>query len=195
VTPGDERLARTQSRERDEPEELRNPTPLPLLILAVAMVSWGVWYYFANAGFPLAAGDRRTPIEELSLDQVDGAQVFAANCVACHQASGAGLSGVFPPLVDSRWVLGSSERLVQIMLHGIQGPIEVKGAVYNGVMPAFARLSDAELAAVTTHIRSAWGNAGTPIGVEEIAAGRARDPERTEPWNGGEELAAVFGDD
>jgi hypothetical protein len=62
-------------------------------------------------------------------------------------------------------------------------------------MPAFARLSDAELAAVTTHIRSAWGNAGTPIGVEEIAAGRARDPERTEPWNGGEELAAVFGDD
>ncbi|EAQ96591.1 c-type cytochrome [Congregibacter litoralis] len=194
MTPQQKNRARTQSRERDEPEELRNPTPLPLLILAVVMVSWGVWYYFANAGFPLTAGDRRTPIEVPTMDQVDGAQVFAANCVACHQADGKGLAGVFPPLVDSRWVLGSRERLVQIMLYGIQGPIQVQGAVYNGVMPAFSRLSDAELASVTSHIRSTWGNDASPLTPDEIAKGRARDPERTAPWSGGEELNAVFGD-
>lgn len=194
MTPRQEGRQRTQSREQGEPEELRNPTPLPLLLLAVVMVSWGVWYYFANAGFPLAAGDRRTPVREPTLDQVDGAQVYAANCVACHQASGAGLAGVFPPLQGSRWVLGSGERLVQIMLYGIQGPIEVQGAVYNGVMPAFARLSDAELAAVTTHIRSSWGNAAEPIQPQDIAVGRERYPERTASWGGGEELLAVFGD-
>lgn len=194
MTPREERQRKTQRRERDEPEELRNPTPLPLLLLAVVMVAWGVWYYFANAGFPIAAGDRRTPIKAPTLDQVDGAQVYAANCVACHQANGGGLDGVFPPLAGSRWVLGSSERLVQIMLYGIRGPIEVRGTVYNGVMPAFARLSDAELAAVTTHIRSSWGNSAGAIAPEAIATGRERDPERTEPWGGGEELKAVFGD-
>ncbi len=195
MTPREELQRRTQVREQDEPEELRNPTPIPMLLLAVGMVSWGVWYYFANAGFPLAAGDRRTPVEVLTFDQVDGAQVYAANCVACHQASGGGLAGVFPPLANSRWVLGSEERLVQIMLYGIRGPIDVQGTVYNGVMPAFARLSDAELAAVTTHVRSNWGNDAGPISTALVEAGRARDPERNAPWAGGDELTAVFGDD
>lgn len=194
MNQSDKAKLETQSRERDEPEELRNPTPVPLIFVSVVMVAWGVWYYFANAGFPLTAGDRRTPLQEPTMAQVDGAQVFAANCVACHQANGAGLQGVFPPLVNSRWVLGSRERLVQIMLYGIQGPIEVQGTVYNGVMPAFARLSDAELAAVTTHIRATWGNSADAIAPAEIAAGRERDPERSAPWGGGEELQRVFGD-
>lgn len=195
MTPQEESQRRTQSREQGEPEELRNPTPLALVLLAVAMTCWGVWYYFANAGYPIAAGDRRTPVETPTLDQVDGAQVYAANCVACHQADGEGLAGVFPPLVGSRWVLESRERLVQIMLYGIQGPIEVRGAAYNGAMPAFARLSDAELAAVTSHIRSTWGNDGVPLAPAEFASGRERFPDRTASWAGGEELQAVFGDD
>ncbi|MEE4361016.1 MAG: c-type cytochrome [Pseudomonadales bacterium] len=185
----------TQYRERDEPEELRNPTPWPLLVFSVAMVLWGVWYYFANTGFSLAAGDRRSPVELRASDEIDGAQVYSANCIACHQATGLGVPGVFPPLVGSRWVLGASERLVQIMLFGINGEIEVRGSVYNGVMPAFARLSDAELAAVTTHIRSSWGNGENAIGADLIGAGRARFPERTAAWNGEAELDAVFGDD
>jgi mono/diheme cytochrome c family protein len=184
----------SQGREREEPEELRNPTPWPLIALSVVLIGWGLWYYFDNAGFPLAAGDRRTPIVEPGLDDVDGARVYAANCVACHQADGQGAGGVFPPLAQARWVVGSPERLVQIMLYGIQGPIEVRGTVYDGVMPAFARLSDAELAAVTSHIRSSWGNAASPIRPEDVAAGRQRDPGRTSPWAGGEELDAVLGD-
>lgn len=194
MSPQEDDHQRTQSREQNEPEELRNPTPPVLLGLAVVMVAWGVWYYFANVGYPLSAGDRRTPVAELRLDQVDGNQVYAANCVACHQAGGTGLAGVFPPLAGSRWVLGSTERLVQIMLHGIQGEIEVQGTVYNGVMPAFARLSDAELAAVTSHIRSSWGNTADPINPADIAAGRERSQDRTAPWGGGKELNAVFGD-
>jgi len=195
MTVRSEQKQQSQAREQVEPEELRNPTPLPLLLVALVMVVWGVWYYFANAGYPLAAGDRRTPVESRSLDQVDGSQVFAANCVACHQANGAGLEGVFPTLQGSRWVLGSKERLIQIMLYGIQGPIEVQGIAYNGVMPAFARLSDAELAAVTTYIRSSWGNDAAPIDPALVASGRKRDPDRKSSWAGGRELLAVFGED
>lgn len=195
MTPREERRRRTQSRESEEPDELRNPIPVPLLIFSVLLMMWGVWYYFANAGFPLAAGDRRTPIEVPTLADVDGAQVYSANCASCHQTNGEGLAGVFPPLAQSRWVTGSADRLVQIMLYGIQGPLEVRGTVYNGVMPAFARLSDAELAAVTTYIRETWGNAGSPIGVDDIETGRERFPDRVAPWAGGEELDSVFGGD
>lgn len=184
--------AETQTRERAEPEELRNPIPLPLVILSVALMSWAVWYYFANAGVPVTAGDRRTPQVTPTLADVDGSQVFSANCSACHQANGAGLIGVFPPLVNSRWVLSAKDRLVQIMLHGIQGEIEVQGVTYNGAMPAFARLSDAELAAVTSHIRATWGNAAEAITPADIAKGRERFSDRTSPWAGGEELDATF---
>lgn len=195
MTPAERQRQRSQYRERDEPDELRNPTPLPLLVFAVLLVAWGVWYYFANTGFPIAAGDRRTPVVEPSLDEIDGAQVYAANCVACHQGNGGGVAGVFPPLAGSRWVLGPEDRLVQIMLYGINGPIEVLGTPYQGVMPAFARLSDAELAAVTSHVRSSWGNDAAPIGVDAIAAGRTRFPDRTAAWSGEAELDEVFGDD
>lgn len=195
MTPRETQQRRTQQREQGEPEELKNPTPLALVLLAIVMTCWGVWYYFANAGYPMAAGDRRTPVETPTLDQLDGAQVYAANCVACHQTDGQGLAGVFPPLVGSRWVLESRERLVQIMLYGIQGPIEVRGKVYNGAMPAFARLSDAELAAVTSHIRSTWGNAAAQLAPEEFTSGRDRFPGRSASWAGGEELDAVLGAD
>jgi mono/diheme cytochrome c family protein len=194
VSAPDDRPQGTQLREKEEPEELGNPAPWPLLAFAVAMVLWGVGYYFANTGYPLVGGDRRTPVE-LRTEGVDGAQVYAANCIACHQGDGQGVAGVFPPLAGSRWVNGPEERLVQIMLHGIQGEIEVRGSVYAGVMPAFARLTDAELAAVTSHVRSQWGNDAPPIEAPAIAAGRERFPERSAAWGGGAELNAVFGDD
>lgn len=190
----DDRHRGTQVREKEEPEELGNPAPWPLLAFAVVMVLWGVGYYFANTGYPLVGGDRRTPAE-LRTEGVDGARVYAANCIACHQADGQGVAGVFPPLAGSRWVNGSEDRLIQIMLHGIQGEIEVRGGVYAGVMPAFARLTDAELAAVTSHVRSQWGNDAPVIEAPAIAEGRARFPERSAAWGGGAELNAVFGDD
>lgn len=184
---------RARARERSEPDELHNPVPWPLALFSVALVAWGAWYYFQNIGYPLAAGDRRTPIVVDPSAAVDGSVVYAANCVACHQADGNGLAGVFPPLAGADWVTGSEERLVQILLHGIQGPIEVSGMTYNGVMPAFPQLTDGELAAVLTHIRASWGNEAPPVGADVIAAGRERFPERSQPWQGGSELMETFG--
>ena len=182
---------RPQSRERDEPDELRSPVPRPIAIIAIALIAWGSWYYFQNTGYPVGAGDRRTPIATVAATSVDGSVVYAGNCAACHQASGQGLAGVFPPLAASDWVLENDARLVQIMLHGINGELIVNGVSYNGVMPAFSQLSDAELAAVLSYIRSEWGNDAPAIRPQQIADGRTRFPDRG-PWQGGTELDATF---
>ena len=96
---------------------------------------------------------------------VDGAQVYAANCASCHQADGSGLPGAFPP------VAGHSARLVVeqgrdylplLMLYGLQGAIEVDGQSYSGVMPAWANLSDEQLAAVTNYVVTEWDDGSLP---------------------------------
>ena len=122
---------------------------------------------------------------------VDGKAVFAANCVACHQATGKGLPGVFPPLDGSEWVNGDARVLANIVLHGVNGAISVAGASFNGSMPNFDRLSDAELAAVLSHVRASWSNHADAITPDLVAAQRAAKL-HDKPFNGGEELSQLF---
>lgn len=105
-----------------------------------------------------------------------------AACNTCHQPTGLGVPGAFPPLVNSDWVTGSEERLIRIVLHGITGPIKVNGADYNSAMPAFGRVagsgynwSDDKIAAVLTYIRQEWGNQAGPITTEKVAEIRAKE--------------------
>ncbi len=183
-----------QLREADEPDELRNPVPWPIALVSIAFVLWGAWYYFQNVGYPISAGDRRSAIVALAPDSagIDGEAIYLANCSACHQSTGLGLSGVFPPLVQSRWVLENDARLIQILLHGINGVIEVRGMQYQGLMPAFSQLSNEELAAVLTHIRNSWGNAAPPLTADQIAVQREASSARSGPWGGGAELDQAF---
>ncbi len=92
-----------------------------------------------------------------------GAGVFTANCAACHQATGQGVAGAFPPLVGHAPKLANAEGgrdyLEKLLLYGLQGEINAEGQVYNGVMPAWAQLSDDDLANVLNYILSDWGNA------------------------------------
>jgi len=97
--------------------------------------------------------------------EVDGAQVYAANCASCHQANGAGIPGAFPPVAGhASELVVSQDRdyLVEVMLYGLQGPIQVAGAAYNGVMPGWSQLSDAQLAAVTNYIVTEWDEGVLP---------------------------------
>jgi len=87
----------------------------------------------------------------------DGKKVYA-NCIACHQASGLGIPGQFPPLVGSEWVDGGTKRLGAILLHGINGPFKVNGQTYNQLMPAWSTLSDDKIAQVLTYIRIEFGS-------------------------------------
>ena len=188
-----------QQRENPEPQEGANPMPWFVLLLTAALLGFGVVYIARSAiGNAPALGDGRTPAELQGAAPVaagavvDGAAVYATRCVACHQATGAGLPGVFPPLVGSEWVLGKDTTLASIVLHGISGPLTVKGSVYNGAMPAFkVQLQDAELAAVLSHIRSHWGNGGAAITPDVVANARQTTSARTEPFNGDAELAAL----
>jgi cbb3-type cytochrome c oxidase subunit III len=111
-----------------------------------------------------------------------GAQIFSSTCAACHQAQGEG-TNTYPPLAGSEWVQGDESRVVRIILHGLIGDVEVQGQVYNGAMPAWGpSLSDAEIAAVATYIRSSWGNKALPITAETVAKARAAHAGRTTPW-------------
>jgi mono/diheme cytochrome c family protein len=112
----------------------------------------------------------------------------AGACVSCHQPTGAGLPPAFPPLAKSEWVTGSEERVIGIVLHGLQGPIKVNGVDYNSAMPPFGRVAgsgynwtDDKIAAVLTYIRQAWGNEAGPISTEKVAEVRAKEGDH-KPW-------------
>jgi len=173
-----------RARERHEPEELHTPIGWPMLLVFVIVISWGAFYYFRDllsaTGAPSDAGDRRSTVVIDPVAKADGAAVFAGNCQACHQATGQGLPGAFPPLAGSEWVTGPANTMTQIVLHGLGGPLTVRGQSYQGTMPAFSQLTDAELAAVISHVRGAWGNAAGAVTVAEVAA--ARKLERSTPW-------------
>jgi mono/diheme cytochrome c family protein len=112
-----------------------------------------------------------------------GKRFFTQNCVSCHQASGTGLPGQYPPLARSEYVNGSPKRLAMILLKGVQGPLTVGGASFNGAMPAWERtLSDKKIAAVLSYIRQDWGNKGGEITPEQLAAARKEFAGRAEPW-------------
>jgi len=184
---------RAYERENYEPAELSNPLPKWYLAMAIGFVAWGAGYFYFQGTVPADAGDHRSVLA-LSVGEADGATVYAGNCVACHQATGLGIAGAFPPLAGSGWVLTEPEVLGQILLHGVQGEIQVMGNVYNGVMPAFPQLSDAELAAVTNYVRTEWGNTASEIDADWYAAQRELFPADRGPWGGGAELREQVGE-
>ena len=103
-------------------------------------------------------------------DQVKAGQaLFAGTCSTCHQANGEGLAGVFPPLAKSSVLKDNPKRIVQIMLHGLNGPITVNGKDYNSTMPPMSQLTDDEVANIGTYVLNSWGNPGGRITKEEVA--------------------------
>lgn len=188
-----------QRREHADPTEGFNAVPRTLLALVLALVVFGVAYISAeDINQPGRWGDGRTAAELSGAagragggTAADGAALYAALCVACHQASGAGLPGVFPPLAGSEWVQGDPATAAAIVLHGVTGPITVAGQRYNGAMPAFhAQLDDNQLAALLTHLRSQWGNQAAPVSAAQVAEARQRHQGRSAPFAGEQDLPA-----
>ncbi|MFN7835134.1 MAG: c-type cytochrome [Burkholderiaceae bacterium] len=186
-------------REGADPDEHNRPLPWFLVMLLGAMAMWGGFYiYTTPSGTDTAWGDQRS--REALMDEVktagaatsaDGAQIFGAKCAACHQATGLGVPGVFPPLAGSEWVVGSDKQLTQILLHGVAGEIVVKGNTYKGAMPSFKTLSDAEIAAVASYIRTQWGNVAVALTPQLVTEQRETSKDRTTPFAGGAELQAL----
>jgi nitrite reductase (NO-forming) len=110
-------------------------------------------------------------------DQIRAGQVlFTGTCSVCHQANGQGIPNVFPPLAKSDLLAATPARIVEIMLHGLNGKVTVNGTDYNSVMPPMTQLTDDEVANIGTFVLNSWGNPGGQIHKDEVAKVRAAPP-------------------
>ncbi|HSY53625.1 MAG TPA: cytochrome c [Opitutaceae bacterium] len=119
-----------------------------------------------------------------------GQLLFASGgaCFSCHQPNGQGVPGVYPPLAGSEWADGSPDRVIRIVLFGLQGKVHVRDADFNAaVMPAFGPTgtygwSDEKIADVLTYVRSEWSNKAAPITPEQVTAIRTAEASRATAW-------------
>lgn len=116
-----------------------------------------------------------------------GRKLYLGSCSGCHGNDGDGLSRFAPPLRGSEWVTGDTTRLILIMLHGLEGPIDVAGKRYTEpeilpVMPGHSTLDDGSIAAIATYIRNSWGNKAGPISRRMVGRTRISNQGRILPW-------------
>jgi mono/diheme cytochrome c family protein len=129
-------------------------------------------------------GGAGVQLDPFALAMKKGATSYAV-CGGCHQASGMGVPGQFPPLAGSDIVTGGTERLARIALHGLTGPVTVKGATYNmpgGMPPQGVAMSDGDIANVLTFIRNTWGNEASMVTKEMVTKVRDTEKGRTAQW-------------
>jgi nitrite reductase (NO-forming) len=110
-----------------------------------------------------------------------GHQLFAGTCSVCHQADGAGLPGVFPPLAKSDFLAADVQRAVNVVLKGLSGKVTVNGHDYESVMPPMNQLNDDEVANILTYVLNSWGNPGGRVSKDEVKAKRAASPGPAKP--------------
>jgi mono/diheme cytochrome c family protein len=130
--------------------------------------------------------DKAQPRDPIAQARAHGEDLYMniVQCKQCHQPTGLGTPGAFPPLDGSEWVNGPIDRLVRIPNNGLSGPITVKGQPWNAAMPPFGPLlSDQDMADLLTYIRSNWSNKSGPVTADEVKKARGQIGARAEPWS------------
>ncbi len=190
-----------------KPDDQANYRLLPLSLLFVfsGLIFFAGTYLNLYSGHfdPHVYNEHALPhkggVEVVKIDPRElGKKLFNnAACNTCHQVTGLGQPGIYPPLVGSEWVLGTEERVIRIVLYGLQGKVTVKGTDYSAAaMPSFGKVagsgfnwSDDKIAAVLTYVRSEWGNNAAAITAAQVAAIHAKEGDR-KAWTA-EELAKL----
>ncbi|MBI3280136.1 MAG: cytochrome c [Acidobacteria bacterium] len=132
-----------------------------------------------------AGSSRRAPMGSAE----PGRMQFQSYCAACH-APEAQEADAAPPLEGSPWVTGEAGRLIKIVLHGVRGPIEVQGKIYDREMPGFGQvLSDTDVAALLSFVRKRFGGLSEPITPAAVSRVRAANAGRVDYWSVQELLA------
>lgn len=126
-----------------------------------------------------------------------GRQKYINICASCHGTNGAGMKRFAPPLRKSKWVTGDDQKLAMLLLHGMQGPVEVDGITYDTPdilpeMPSFSTLQNKDIAAIATYIRNAWGNAADEVTIRTVGSVRFRTQGKITPWTPTELDTLVF---
>ncbi len=118
-----------------------------------------------------------------SLPTASGGEAhFQSYCAACHQYDGIA-GGEAPPLADSPFVTGPESRLIKIVLHGVEGEMEIQGRTYDREMPGFGQiLSDPDIAALVSYVRRRFGGIGEPVQSATVSLIRAESETRSSYW-------------
>lgn len=185
--------------DRDDREPVAENRPVPVLLVAalVALFFWADMYVMRNGADVGGAGGafsakvyfpytRYDQLPQPGGDPLVGRKMYEQNCSLCHQPTGLGNPAQsIPPLAGSDWVLEEGpNRVIKLILNGIQGPITVNGKPFNGTMPPWRDvMTDEQIAAVATYIRSTWGNKAPPVKPEEVKAQRDTTAARTSAWS------------
>jgi mono/diheme cytochrome c family protein len=173
------------------PAPQKGPIPVWLVGLIGLGIFWAGAYLFSFSGgfkadvfdfepkFGVAGGPKGAPDPK-----VVGKALFSSNCITCHQATGLGVPGQYPPLAGSEVELGdATNHLIAIVLKGLQGPVVVEGKPFNNSMQAWeAQYTDQQFASILTYVRSDWGNNAPPITADMVKQIRAEFKDRKEQW-------------
>ena len=124
-------------------------------IIGLFVLFEGIWLY------------QKKPLEQ---SIADGEEIYNDFCIQCHLNTGEGVSGVFPPLAKSDFLVNNIEISIKGLKYGMSGPIVVNGEEYDGVM-GDQGLGDDEIADVLNYILNSWGNQYNEIiTIEQVAS-------------------------
>jgi cytochrome c oxidase subunit II len=136
---------------------------MPIVVRVVSAEDYSKWVGEQKKLMSAAADD---PAKTWELKDLiaRGERVYAANCVACHQASGQGMPAMkAPALANSQFSTGPEAPVIDTVVHGRP----------NTAMQAFGKqLSDTEIAAVVSYLRNSWGNKASDVQPAEVKARR-----------------------
>jgi len=139
-----------------------------LLIFSVVLGAFVFSYQISRGEKKAATELSGNQPANMAAKEHPGKAVYTKYCLVCHQASGSGVPGMFPPLSKGSWVGKDPKELVLIITKGLSGKVEVNGEIYKSAMPPQAQLTDKEIADVLSYIRSDFGNSFKPVDVELV---------------------------
>jgi mono/diheme cytochrome c family protein len=139
------------------------------LVLLAALLQSGVPVQGGGA----AAKSGNAQLQTGLAASVAGKQVYLTQCLACHQVDAAGVQGMNPPLIKTKFVLGDKPTLVKIVLNGMTGAVNINGDTYHNVMAPHSELTDQQIADVLTYVRNSFGNKASAVTAAQVKAIRA----------------------
>lgn len=173
---------KSNSGRNPEGEPTASPSTIPMwiVVLTLVLLYLGAVYFDHHAGWfsakiyqPYASAEELDSYQPKSGEAAvlaQGKKTYDMVCGVCHGTDGLGKPGQYPPLAGSEWVDAKGfNRMAHIPLEGLVGSVQVEGKDWNANMPAMgAALSDSDLAAVLSYIRTSWGNKAGPVTADDI---------------------------
>lgn len=113
-------------------------------------------------------------VNSLKASITRGQVVYAKYCLTCHQADGSGVPYMNPPLIRTKWTLGSKTVMIQQILKGSSGKVEIDGDTFKNTMPPLKTLTDQQIADVLTYVRNNFENKASAVTTAEVKAVRVK---------------------